>query len=62
MLQASVVPALRKLREERGNRFVGNASEFKGPSRPSLSQSNALFRLSHYCTKSTYPCRCKNLK
>jgi hypothetical protein len=62
MVQAFVVPALRKLREERGTQFLGEATEIKaGPPVYSV-KVNVLFRLSRYCTKSTYPCRCKNLK
>jgi hypothetical protein len=53
MVQAFVVPALRKLREERGTQFLGEATEIKaGPPVYSV-KVNVLFRPRRYCTKST---------
>jgi hypothetical protein len=40
MVQAFVVPALRKLREERGTRFVGDASKIKGRATRLSTRSN----------------------
>jgi hypothetical protein len=40
LMQAFVVPALRKVREERGTRFVGTVKEIKGrATRPNLPRA-----------------------